>query len=67
MMPRMEHDQSHTLQHVLLDAVDQSVTHLLMGNVPPPEEYIGVIENFFAQTFIGIVEAAATYGETFVL
>src|ERR1700733_5585317 len=66
-MPGMEHDQSHTFQHALLNAVDQSVTHLLMGNMPPPEEYVCVIENILAETFIRIVKAATAYGETFVL
>jgi hypothetical protein len=32
----------------LLNSVDQGVTDLLMGNIPPPEEYVGTVEELFA-------------------
>jgi hypothetical protein len=63
----VKHDESHALQDALLNAVDQSVTDLIMGNVSPPEEYICIVEKVFAQTLIGIVKVANAYGETFVL
>src|ERR1700739_1434462 len=66
MVSGMKHDQAHPHKHTLGDAVDQSVTNLRVGNMSPPKEYIGVVENFFAQTFIQIVKAARTYHETFV-
>ena len=53
--------------NALLNAVDQFVTDLIMGNVSPPEEYICIVEKVFAQTLIGIVKVANAYGETFVL
>jgi hypothetical protein len=40
----MEHDESHAFQHAPLNSVDQGVTDLLMGNIPPPEEYVGIVE-----------------------
>lgn len=46
---------AHAFQHALLNSVDQGVTDLLMGNMPPPEEYVDIVEELFAQTLIGIV------------
>jgi len=66
MVSGMEHNQTHALKHTLLDAVDQSVTNLGVGKMSPPKEYIGIVENFFAETFIRIVKAARTYHETLV-
>ena len=63
----MKHDKSHALQDALLNAVDQFVTDLIMGNVSPPEEYICIVEKGFAQTLIGVVKVANACGETFVL
>jgi hypothetical protein len=37
-VPGMKHDESHAFQHALLNSVDQGVTDLVMGNMPPPEE-----------------------------
>ena len=47
-VPGMEHDESHAFQHALLNSVDQGVTDLLMGNMPPPEEYLGILEERIA-------------------
>ena len=44
----MEHDESHAFQHALLNPVDQGVTDLLMGNMSPPEEDFGIVEELFA-------------------
>ena len=44
----MEHDESHAFQHALLNSVDQGVTDLLVGNMPPPEEYLGIVEERIA-------------------
>ena len=48
MVAGMKHDEPHAFQHALLNSVDQGVTNLVMGNMPPPEEYIGVVEELFA-------------------
>jgi hypothetical protein len=47
-VPGMEHDESHAFGHALLNLVDQSVTDILMGNMPPPQKYIGIVEELFA-------------------
>ena len=44
----MKHDESHAFQHALLNPVDQGVTDFLMGNMPSPEEYVGIVEELFA-------------------
>ena len=44
----MEHDESHAFQHALLNSIDQGVTHLLMGNMSPPEEDVGIVEKLIA-------------------
>ena len=48
MVAGMKHDEPHAFQHALLNSVDQGVTNLVMGNMPPPEEYVGVVEELFA-------------------
>jgi hypothetical protein len=37
-----------------------------MGNMPPPEKYVGIVEELFAQTLVRIVKAATTDGKAFV-
>jgi hypothetical protein len=44
----MENDESHAFQRTLLNSVDQGVTDLLMGNMSPPEEYVGIVQELFA-------------------
>ena len=63
----MKHDESHAFQHALLNSVDQGVTDLLMGNMPPPEQYIGIVQQLFAQTLVGIVKTATTDCKALVL
>jgi hypothetical protein len=39
-MTGMEHDEAHPFQDSLLNAVNDLVAYLIVGEVPPPDEYI---------------------------
>jgi len=38
----------HPFQHALLNTVDQGIGNLFMGNMPPPEQCIGILEELLA-------------------
>ena len=64
--PGMEYDEPHAFQHALRNSVDQGVTDLLVGNMPQPEEDVGIVEKLFAWTLLGIVKAGTTYCKALV-
>ena len=54
---RVEDDETH-LAHVdtLADALHQTVVHLMVRHVTPPEQYVGLVQHLIGQTLVGVVQ-----------
>jgi hypothetical protein len=52
---RVKHNEPYAFQHALLNSVDQGVTDLLVGNMPPPEEHVGSSRSCSPRPSSGIV------------
>src|SRR5215207_2691980 len=60
-MGGVQDDQSHPLQHPLLDAGDNFITYLGMRHVPPPGEYIGLCQHGLAETMFRLIQRCYTH------
>jgi hypothetical protein len=54
-MAGMQNDQPHAFPHALLHAFNDSITHLAMDLVAPPEQHICVFQALFSQAVFGHV------------
>ena len=56
MVARMEHDQPHPFEHPALYPVDELVAHLVVGDMAPPDQHIGLGQGRLAQPLLRVVE-----------
>ena len=52
----MHHDESHSGQQAVPDALDQLVLDFAVGAVPPPHQHIGVVEQRIGQPLLRIIQ-----------
>jgi len=55
----MQHDQTHAVQHMLLHAVDNGIGDLVVGQVPPPDQHVGLLQHGFGQAMLRLVERSS--------
>ena len=55
-VPGVEHDQAHPGQHVPVHPLDDLVPDLVVRRVPPPGEYVGLLQHLLGQTVLGVVQ-----------
>ena len=60
----MQNDQAHAVQYMLMDALDNGVIHFVMGNVAPPDQNIGVVQNFLGQAVLRHIQGGGFYIKT---
>src|SRR5260221_12832128 len=63
-MPRVQHDDAHAFEHTLVDARHDLLFDLAVGNVTPPSDHVGVLENLLGETVLGHVERGRSHLET---
>jgi hypothetical protein len=59
----MEHHQSHAIQHPPLHPVNHRITDLAVGQMPPPDQYIGLRQHRFGQPVFGLIQRRRAHGE----
>ena len=52
----VEHDHAHACHDVHIDPLHDGVRHVPVTHMPPPEEDVGVVEDFVRQAAFGVVE-----------
>jgi hypothetical protein len=57
LVPRMQHEESHTLENMLLYTIHSGIIHLLVKNMSPPEQYVRLTEHVFTQTVFSFIES----------
>jgi len=55
-MPRVEHDQTHALEHALLHPRDDLVADVAVGLVAPPSQHVGLRQPGLRQTVLGLLQ-----------
>ena len=55
----MEHYQPHPAENPLLHPIDHRIRDLLVGDVSPPHEHVGTVEQFLRQALRGVIESGA--------
>ncbi len=55
-MPGVKHDKAHSLEHPPLYSLHDLVGHLVVTDVAPPGQDVGVRQDGVAQTVLGLVE-----------
>src|SRR3954469_5371649 len=63
----MEHDESHPIEHAGVDAIDDLVGHLVVRDMAPPDEDIGLGEDGGGQALIRLVEGGRPHEEPVLL
>src|SRR5271165_111293 len=53
---RVEDDEAHSLEHAGVDPADHLVAHLVVGQVPPPREHVGVPQPPRREAVLGLLE-----------
>src|SRR5579859_5788968 len=63
----MQHDQAHAVEHALVDAPDDVVADLVVRQVAPPGEHIGLGQYTCAEPLLWIVERGSAHAGQAVL
>ena len=52
----MEDDEAHPVEDARVDAIDDRVRHLVVGDVAPPGQDVGLGEDRVGQAVLGLVQ-----------
>lgn len=52
----MQHDEAHAREDMSVNALDGLFTHFVVRNMRPPNQYIGLRENFVGDALVWFIE-----------
>ena len=55
-MARVQHEQAHPAEDRVLHAVDDRVVDLVVGDVAPPEQHVGGVDDLLRQAVLRLLE-----------
>ncbi len=53
---RVQHDQPHSVEHAIVDAVHHRVGHLLVRRVAPPQQHVRLFQPLLAQAVLRLLQ-----------
>ncbi|MMZ60509.1 hypothetical protein D1872_226080 [compost metagenome] len=55
-MPRVKHNQSHAVQHLLPDPLDDRIADFVMRHMAPPEQHVRLLQHLVRQPMLRLIQ-----------
>src|SRR5262249_23035962 len=65
-MARMQHEQTHPIQYILLYAIHHMILDFIVQHVAPPRQDIGLAQHVIGQAMLWLVESCRAHGTAIV-